>query len=198
MSIKTEDFKNYLYDFFNDKKNVLDDVDWNTWLYCPGMPPIVPEYDTSLINVIDKLVEKWLSWVPTEDCLFSCPFNILEFESLITGQKCLFFTKLQENNSLTLDKLKFIHKVYGMEEVKNAEVKFAWLRLCIKAKWSEKIATALDFVNKQGRMKFVRPIYRDLYNWEEARPIAIENFIVNKKCMMFVLVNQLEKDLHLV
>lgn len=35
-----------------------------------------------------------------------------------------------------------------------------WLRLCIKAKWLPIIDPALQFVSRQGRMKFTRPIYR--------------------------------------
>lgn len=84
-----------------------------------------------------------------------------------------------------------------MEDVQNSEIKFRWLRVCIKARWKDQISVALKFVNEQGRMKFVRPIYRDLYAWEEARPLAISNFQENRKCMMFVSANQVEKDLHL-
>lgn len=59
------------------------------------------------------------------------------------------------------------------------------------------IFQALAFVNEMGRMKFVRPIYRDLYKWEEMRPVAIKNYHENKAAMMFVLANQLLKDLHI-
>ena len=34
----------------------------------------------------------------------------------------------------------------------------------------------IEFVKEQGRMKFVRPLYRDLYGWEEKRSIAVETF----------------------
>ena len=32
---------------------------------------------------------------------------------------------------------------------------------------------AVKLVTEQGRMKFVRPIYRDLYAWEEQRKVNI-------------------------
>lgn len=197
-TVKTDDFKKYLYEFFKEKAHVLDSVDWNTWLYCPGMPPVIPEYDRSLLNDIEDLLEKWWNWIPSEKCLFdSCPFTISDFDSLITSQKCWFISKLLEKNSLTLEKLKLMHQVYHLEEVQNSEVKFAWLRACIKIKWKESVLSALKFVNEQGRMKFVRPIYRDLYNWDYARKMAIDNFLQNRKYMMYVLANQLEKDLHI-
>lgn len=43
LSIDTDDWKTYLYEYFHDKKDVLDKVDWNTWLHKPGMPPYTPQ-----------------------------------------------------------------------------------------------------------------------------------------------------------
>lgn len=39
-SITTDEWKAYLYEYFHDKKDVLDKVDWQNWLYSPGMPPV--------------------------------------------------------------------------------------------------------------------------------------------------------------
>ncbi|KAK6624951.1 hypothetical protein RUM44_011815 [Polyplax serrata] len=197
-TVNTDDFKNYLYEFFTDQKDILDKVDWNSWLYCPGMPPVIPDYDRSLLNDIDNLIEKWRAWVPSDDCLFdSTPFKKSDFDTLISAQKCMFLAELLEKESLDINKLKLMHQVYHMEELQNAEVKFAWLRVCIKGRWKDRIPDALKFLNEQGRMKFVRPIYRDLYQWEYARKTATENYLQNRKYMMFVLSNQLERDLHL-
>lgn len=44
----------------------------------------------------------------------------------------------------------------------NAEIKFRWLRLGLRAHWTERVDDALKFVTEQGRMKFVRPIYRSV------------------------------------
>ena len=35
-----------------------------------------------------------------------------------------------------------------------------WLRLCVKAGWEDVFSMAVTFVSEQGRMKFVRPLYR--------------------------------------
>lgn len=42
-SITTDDFKDYIYKYFQNKKKELDSVDWNGWLYSPGMPLHIPE-----------------------------------------------------------------------------------------------------------------------------------------------------------
>lgn len=42
-SIETNDFKQYLLDYFKDNPKI-NEIDWNTWLYSPGMPPAIPKY----------------------------------------------------------------------------------------------------------------------------------------------------------
>lgn len=43
-SISTEDFKSYLQSYFHGDDKALQ-IDWNLWLYTPGMPPIIPQLD---------------------------------------------------------------------------------------------------------------------------------------------------------
>lgn len=113
-------------------------------------------------------------------------------------QKLEFLNKLLAlENPLNVDVLKQMENLYHFNSVKNSEIKFKWLRLCLKARWEDQISLALNFVNQQGRMKFTRPIYRDLYEWVEARDRAISNFKENKENMMFVSVQAIAKDLHL-
>ena len=41
-SLDTDQFKAYLLNYFKDNEK-LASVDWDTWLYKDGMPPIIPE-----------------------------------------------------------------------------------------------------------------------------------------------------------
>lgn len=72
-----------------------------------------------------------------------------------------------------------------------------WIRLALKSRWEPKVAEALDFVSKVGRMGFVSPIYGDLYAWEEMRQRAIDNYLKTKDRMMHVTSEKLKKVLHL-
>lgn len=74
---------------------------------------------------------------------------------------------------------------------------YRWLRLCVKSKDDTKLSEVFEFLNGNGRMKYVRPLYRDLYAWEEVRGQAINNFLKNEKNMMHVSAYTLRKDLHL-
>lgn len=72
-----------------------------------------------------------------------------------------------------------------------------WIRLCIRSRNKEIVPLALKFINEQGRMKFVRPVYRELYAWEDVRQTAIQNYRENSKYMMHVLAKMLLQDLQL-
>ena len=51
-------------------------------------------------------------------------------------------------------------EVYAFSEVKNSEIRFRWLRLCLRAHVESAIDAALKMATEQGRMKFTRPLFR--------------------------------------
>lgn len=124
-------------------------------------------------------------------------FSITDYKNLDPQQQRQFVGELLEEDNVSLEMVKAMAEIYKMDSVRNSEVKYRWLRLCIKARWTDKVKDALDFVNSQGRMKFVRPIYRDLYAWEAVRHLALENFHENRKYMMHILEYTVKKDLNL-
>lgn len=42
-SLDTDQFKAYLLNYFKGNEK-LAQVDWDSWLYKSGMPPVIPEY----------------------------------------------------------------------------------------------------------------------------------------------------------
>merc|ERR1712062_309941 len=102
-----------------------------------------------------------------------------------------------EENPISTEKVRKMQDVYNFNAVNNSEIKFRWIRLGLKSKWEDALPLAAQMVSEQGRMKFLRPIYRDMYGWTEKREIAIQTFINNKESYMHVAVQGLEKDLKL-
>ncbi|XP_062597065.1 leukotriene A-4 hydrolase-like, partial [Saccostrea cucullata] len=192
-SIDSNQWKDFLYSYFTDKREVLDSVEWDKWFYDQGMPPIIPKYDDSLEVPCKQLSKKWSSAGENE----LDQFNPSDLTSLTSVQVREFLALLVEEPPLSLTKVLKMEELYKLNAVRNSEVRFRWLRLCIKAQWKDAIPRVLDFVNEQGRMKFVRPLYRDLYGWEEARPIAIQNFQTHKGEMHNTTATMLAKDLKL-
>ena len=56
-----------------------------------------------------------------------------------------------------------MEELYKLNVVRNSEIRFRWLRLNLRGKVESAVSGALEFVTEQGRMKFVRPIYRFVY-----------------------------------
>ncbi|WAR25725.1 LKHA4-like protein [Mya arenaria] len=106
-------------------------------------------------------------------------------------------TMMEECDPISHKKLVRMGDVYKFKRTGNSEIKFRWLKLCIQARYEPAISEALKFVTDQGRMKFVQPIYTDLYDWEVSRQRAIDNFLAHRQEMHNITVIKLERDLGL-
>nr|CAD7194164.1 unnamed protein product [Timema douglasi] len=118
-SIMTNDFIKYLNEYFPDNKD-LKSFDWELWLNTPGMPPVIPTYDTTLADDCIKLSKKWVSWDGQGDC----PFQISDLSSFTAQQVKEFVALLLHEAPLSLRKLKTMDKVYDLSSKTNTEIRF--------------------------------------------------------------------------
>ncbi|EDW75514.2 uncharacterized protein Dwil_GK23897, isoform A [Drosophila willistoni] len=196
-SIETNDFKEALYEYFKDghKKDKLIEVDWQLWLTSEGMPPIIPKFDESLVNVTKNLAKLWSTKSVAE------LVDNAEIKQKISIHQLIdFLGKLIETTDivdLNEAKIELLEKTYNLQNSKNAEVRFRLNRLIIRARLINRLDELIEFANSNFRMKFCRPIYRDLAAWPEAKPAAVKNFLSVKDQMMAVCVHTIEKDLGL-
>lgn len=172
-SIVTSQWKDFLFSYFQDKVDagIFDEVDWDEWLYGQGMPPVQPNYDDSLAVPCKDLCQRWVKTEVDDVSMFQPD----DLKSLLSVQVREFLSLLLLEEPFSPEKIQAMEDVYHLNSVRNSEIRFSWLRMCIRAKCEDCIPRAIDFVNEQGRMKFVRPIYRDLYGWEKSRQVAIDN-----------------------
>ena len=77
---------------------------------------------------------------------------------------------------LGLAALRRMDELYQLTASKNSEMRLRWQRVCILHRAEFIVPHVVTFVKEQGRMKFVRPLYRDLYQWEAQRAVAIDTF----------------------
>jgi len=195
--LDTEDFKQYLLKYFDDKKEILDKIDWESWLNSPGMPPVnvIEMYDTTLADNCKKLCERWVEASPID--LDS--FKEEDFSSFTTQQRISFLTQVyQEVKPLSLDYVKKMAEVYKLFSYNVSDIKFNFLRICVKSKWVDSYKHVVTFLEEQGRMKFVRPLYKEMYKYDESRELAVETFKKNQDNYHIICANMLAKDLHLV
>uniref|UniRef100_A0A673WFQ6 Leukotriene A-4 hydrolase n=1 Tax=Salmo trutta TaxID=8032 RepID=A0A673WFQ6_SALTR len=161
-SITTEEWKHYLFTYFKNKVGILNKVDWNAWMYTPGMPPVKPQYDSTMADACIALCKRWVK--PCEEDAGSVPTQRLQ----------------QRRDPLQASSCSGVP---------------SWLRLCVKSKWEDAVPMALKMATEQGRMKFTRPLFKEVYNFDKYHEEAVRVFIVHRAAMHPVTANLVAKDL---
>lgn len=165
-SLDTYQFLDTLYEYFDYQKAKLDEIDWHTWLYEPGMPPVNPGFDTSMVDECYKLADKWFNAVKNNSDFYS-QFKALDVESFTANQSVVFLETLDsynkrddfkwKNHPAAVKALSEIYPEYSQSS--NAEVLFRWFVVQVRGHNTEYYSKLGEWLGSVGRMKFVRPGY---------------------------------------
>ncbi|CAL8242299.1 unnamed protein product [Merluccius merluccius] len=190
-SITTDEWKDYLFTYFQDKVDILNKVDWTAWMNTPGMPPVKPQYDTTMADACIALCDKWTKAGEGDLGVFTAA----DLKTLSSHQVIEFLSLVLQEKPLPLSYVKRMQEVYDFNSSTNSEIRARWLRLCVKSRWEEAVPRALQMATEQGRMKYTRPLFREVYNFEKYREEAVRMFKTNRDTMHPVMVGLLSKDL---
>lgn len=185
-SIETKHFKEFFeFHFTNFPK--IKSINWNSWIYERGMPPITPRFDSKLITVVENM------WQNIKSCF---NLNKDDVAQLSGGQRAMLLLNLHKGESLSLKKLLKLEDLFDLRDTKNPEIKFRWYRLCLKGKWLEKVDEILKWVGEVGRLKYIIPLYGDLYAIPEVQERTISSFKKYRSSMMIFGASTIAKILH--
>ncbi|XP_070290799.1 leukotriene A-4 hydrolase [Salvelinus sp. IW2-2015] len=161
------------------------------WMHTLGLPPFKPQYDTTMADACIALCKRWVK--TKEGDLGN--FSEVDVKTLSTHQLIEFLSLLLQEEPLPLSHVKKMQEVYRLNAFNNAEIRFRWLRLCVKSKWEDAVPMALKMATEQGRMKFTRPLFKEVYNFDKYREEAVRVFIAHRAAMHPVTSNLVAKDL---
>ena len=178
-SLDTFQFLDTLFEFYADKRALLDSVDWETWLFAPGMPP-KQKFDTSLADNVFKLADEWVAaaasgatpeqlreqFKSSDVAEFNANQAVLFLETLTQGK--LAWSEHQEAARTLLD----VYNTPKIVQSGNAEVIFKVYKFQVTAHLAEHYQELADWLGTVGRMKFVRPGYRLLNAVDRALALA--------------------------
>jgi len=103
-----------------------------------------------------------------------------------------FLTRLPRN--LSNNRLDALQGAFGLNGVRNMEVRFAWLELAIANRYDPAMASLDQFLSTQGRGKFVRPLIKALDKDKEwGRPIAARLYAKNRDSYHSLVTRDLDK-----
>jgi leukotriene-A4 hydrolase len=174
-TVTSEEFKDFFETHFEGNPGIAD-FDWDAWYHKPGMPPETPDFDRTHAEASENLAKQWIAFdreagpLPKEDLSIWSSNQIT----------CFLDALLLEETPLKIATLQAMSKEYGFAESRNSEILFRYCELAVKAGDESVLPVAIRFITTQGRMKFVRPLYRSLYHSSMGKKLAVDTFLKNK------------------
>ena len=140
-----------------ERKLMLD-----RWVYQPGLPPNMVRPDPQAFAEVDRAVAAFARGGAPDTPAWS-RWN--------SDERLRFLNKLPRK--LPKARLDALDQAFGLNGVRNMEVRFAWLDLAVGNRYDPAVPSLEQFLTTQGRRKFVRPLIKALAedsSW--GRPIA--------------------------
>ncbi|KAL9618190.1 MAG: hypothetical protein Q9160_007086 [Pyrenula sp. 1 TL-2023] len=194
-SLDSYDFKSTLLSFFeNDTvaSGLLNELDWDWWFYSTGVPP-EPRFDTSLVDVVYELADKWRELSSGSSTFQPSKSDIA---SLNGNQLVVFLSRiLISERPLTPKASELMGEVYGFASSENFEITSRYYRVGMQAGDRSVLPGTVALLGSIGRMKFVRETFRSLE--EIDRELALKTFENNRDFYHPICRTMVGKDLGL-
>jgi hypothetical protein len=88
----------------------------------------------------------------------------------VTTEWLDFLNSLPE--SLTTEQMDALDRRFAFSKAGNSEIRFAWLMHVVRSTYEPGFASLEDFLTRQGRRKFVKPLYQAMYDNPKTRDLA--------------------------
>lgn len=193
--VTSDKFKTFFGSYFNNVAGVSE-FDWDTWLYKSGMPE-TPDFDRTLSKECEGLSSAWIAVdgekgdVPTTDISeWSTSLKICFLDAILA-------TCSERKRALSLTTIGQMKEQYNMHESSNSEVLFRFCMLAVDAGDESILPVVISFITSQGRMKFVRPLYRALFKSTMGKDIAVSTFLANHTFYHPIAAKMVATDLNL-
>ncbi|KAI8066599.1 hypothetical protein BC940DRAFT_240047 [Gongronella butleri] len=199
-SITTQDWKAYLYAYMEKHHGQaaierLNTIDFNAWFFGRGFLPVEPKFDTSLVDASYALADRWDAARKQND--FSA-FSPKDIEGYSTGQLSVFLERLSDQDTYSHEALAAMDSTYALSKSRNSEIRFRWQSLGVKASYEPIYSDVVAFITEQGRMKYVRPLYRGLAHAKgDAPDLARRTFLAHRSFYHPIAAQLIAKDLGL-
>jgi leukotriene-A4 hydrolase len=210
-------FLKYMKEHAKDKSK-LDQIDWQKWFHEPGMPcegplfgdklaksakstavSFVSTFDASRANENIKMIQDTVpsfsngSIVVFLDTLLSLQS---EKNAVIASGACTA-SGAEAISSAWCSMLDTLDAVVGFSKSKNCELLFRWLTLNIRENRQDYLDKCSTFAVSYGRMKYCRPMFRDIYKSKIGKEHARNVFLKHKNFYHNIAAKMISKDLEI-
>jgi leukotriene-A4 hydrolase len=193
-SITSDDFKTFLLEYFAGDAGIsskLTSFNWSLWFSGRGMPPTIPFYSEKMLIPCQLLAETWAQNGKSNDAD--------QFSAFSPAQKTMFLDiLLQEASTIDKKTVQQLDRDYGLSDSKNVEILLKWYLLCIRSNTESVFEGAAKFATQHGRMKYCRPVLRELFKSGECgRKLALKTFDESRSFYHPIAAQLISKDLNL-
>lgn len=105
----------------------------------------------------------------------------------------MFLETVQQQVELNADRAELLGKVYEFQSSQNVELKSAYYIIALRAKDTAAYDGAAELLGQVGRMKYVRPLFRELNKVD--RQLALDTYEKNKDFYHPICKGIVKKDL---
>mmetsp|Transcript_21328 Transcript_21328/g.41387 ORF Transcript_21328/g.41387 Transcript_21328/m.41387 type:complete len:459 (-) Transcript_21328:273-1649(-) len=206
-TVTAEEFREFFVSTCESKvdKKVLQGIEWNNWWNTPGMPYKENKFDRTLVDSSIKAAENAANglavdgnmvanWSTQQLVVFLDHLEDIETKRIQEATKAGKLAEFTADFHKALNKLE---KDVGFSKYKNSEIRFRWCKIGIRAEWKPVFEDAKDFATEQGRMKFVRPLYRLLFASKLGKRMALETFQAKRQIYHSIAAKMVARDLGL-
>lgn len=158
-SIDTETFKAEFLAHFEKVVGAekLSVIDWNAWLYAPGLPAFDPSehLKNSFGQQCQELADKWLK----NNGEGTTPEDLKQMRS---KQVMYFLDLIFAATPLSTELLDKLNTTYGLMASGNVEIAYRFFMTCLRSGQKNVFDGVAHFLSQHGRGLYVRPLYRAL------------------------------------
>lgn len=160
-AVTTDDF---LAHFSKAAPGLMEKVNALRWIDEPGVPDDAPRATSSRLDAVKALT----GTVPSKE--ETATWTAIEWQLFLEWSP----------HTLTPAQLTTLDERFHFSSTKNAEVHVAWLLLALHCQHDVVLPAVEAFLNRVGRMKYLKPLYTTLHGRASTRALAAKLFEQNR------------------
>lgn len=164
-SISTTEFLHYLKSELLDtlERDLIEDLQIQDWLFEPGLPETVVQVSSEELSRVDVQIQEFRDGLSASQ---------LETEGWSTHHWLYFLRSLAKE--MPEQQMTALDRAFNLTNSGNSEILAVWLQKVIASKYEDGYDAIRNFLTRQGRRKFLTPLYEGLSATSEGLRMARE------------------------
>jgi leukotriene-A4 hydrolase len=185
-------FRDCFVAFFAERCGALgvgSDEFWERALHSPGLHADIANDDFANSLSVEAIAL-------AQSCVKGLATPAAVLSTWSTQQVCIFLETLiaiGKDASISEATIESLNEAYSFTSSGNSEIRFRWQSLCLQSKVDSIVPHVVAFITQQGRMKFVRPLYRALFAMDAST--AVRTFKAHADSYHPIARRMIEADL---